>query len=106
MSCGDPDDIDCRSALDNLYAVMDEELSSINGDVDIIRQHIEECAPCLTEYEVETLIRKLLTRSCCEQAPSSLRARVVTEIRTVQASDSAGGFLSYTEQRTTIRPDG
>ncbi|UYM06030.1 mycothiol system anti-sigma-R factor [Solicola gregarius] len=84
MSCGDENDSECREALESLYVAIDNELA--NADIATIERHLAECAPCLSEYDVERIIKKIVARSCHEHAPEPLKARVLTTIRTVSVS--------------------
>lgn len=84
MSCGDEYDSECRRALENLYIAIDNELA--NADIETIERHLAECAPCLSEYDVERIIKKIVARSCHEHAPEPLRARVLTSIRTISVT--------------------
>jgi mycothiol system anti-sigma-R factor len=76
------DDIDCDKLLGQVFFYLDNELD--DEATDKIRRHIGECAPCLDEVEIERLVKKLIARSCREQAPVELRQRVVFSIRQVQ----------------------
>lgn len=78
MSCGNPHELDCRDALDRLYEYIDGEVRG--HDHQVIAQHLHECGPCLHEFDVEALIKSVVARSCWEQAPTKLRARVLAEI--------------------------
>ncbi len=83
MSCGNPHETDCREVLDRLYEYLDGELT--HTDTDRIRQHLEECSPCLSEYGLEEALRALLRRCCaCEPAPAELRARIMVQITQVR----------------------
>lgn len=73
---------ECRQALDRIYFFIDNELDG--ADSAKIKQHIEECAPCLDEVALERLLKALVARSCKERAPVELRQRVVFSIRQVQ----------------------
>lgn len=84
MSCGDEFDSECREALEKLYVAIDNELA--NADIATIERHLAECAPCLSEYDVERIIKKVVARSCHEHAPEPLRARVLTSIRAVSVT--------------------
>ena len=55
-----------------------------SADADQIKQHIDDCGPCLDEVALERLVKKLIARSCTERAPAELRQRVVFSIRQVQ----------------------
>ena len=83
MSCGHPHAVDCREVLEKVYLYLDREV----GDVDVtkIREHLEECAPCLRQYGLEQQVKALVARSCgCDAAPEALRVRVLQRIRTVR----------------------
>jgi mycothiol system anti-sigma-R factor len=76
------DDIDCEKFLGQVFFYIDNELD--HDATDQIRRHIGECAPCLDEVAIERVVKKLIARSCKEQAPVELRQRVVFSIRQVQ----------------------
>jgi mycothiol system anti-sigma-R factor len=83
MSCGNPHETDCHEVLERVYEYLDGELDA--QDVDKIRQHLEECRPCLSQYDVDLALKALLRRSCaCEQAPDELRARIMVRITEVR----------------------
>jgi mycothiol system anti-sigma-R factor len=76
------DDIDCEKLLGQVFFYIDQELD--DEATERIRRHIGECAPCLDEVAIERMVKKLIARSCKEQAPIELRQRVVFSIRQVQ----------------------
>ena len=78
MSCGNPHQLDCREALDHLYEFIDGEVGP--ADHERIAHHLEECGPCLQEFDVERIVRALVARSCCQVAPSELRVRILAGI--------------------------
>jgi mycothiol system anti-sigma-R factor len=69
--------------LNRVYEYLDGEMTS--DDCDKIRVHLEECGPCLGNYQLDEALKALIRRSCgCEPAPESLRARIlvtITELR-------------------------
>lgn len=69
---------DCAEALTHLAEFLDSELPDADGDA--IRRHLAECEPCLTAYDAQDLIKKLVRRSCCEQAPAELHVRIRAQI--------------------------
>ncbi|WP_332643859.1 mycothiol system anti-sigma-R factor [Aeromicrobium sp.] len=73
---------DCEKALENLYLFIDQEIDSASCAE--IQTHIDECTPCLSEYELERVVKSLVSRSCSEVAPEVLRQKVLVSIRTVQ----------------------
>lgn len=83
MSCGDPHATDCREVLARVYEYLDGELT--DDDVAKIRQHLVECSPCLSEYDLDVALKALVRRSCeCESAPEDLRARIMVQITQVR----------------------
>ena len=83
MSCGNHHDTDCREVLDRVFEYLDNEMGEL--DCAKIKQHLEECGPCLQEYDLDQALKALIRRSCaCESAPDELRTRVLTRITQVR----------------------
>lgn len=78
MSCDGPD---CEKAIENLYLFLDREID--NASCEEIQAHIDDCSDCLSEYDLERVVKQLVSRSCSETAPEPLRQRVLYSIRTV-----------------------
>jgi mycothiol system anti-sigma-R factor len=84
MSCGKPHDVPCTEVLERLYTYLDGEIED-HGYAQI-RQHLDECGPCLREYGLEEAVKRLVHKCCgAEPAPSELRVKVMTRIRAVRA---------------------
>ncbi|MDP4511439.1 mycothiol system anti-sigma-R factor [Nonomuraea sp. NBC_00507] len=84
MSCGNPHDTDCREVLDKVYAYLDGELT--DSDVVEIRVHLDECSPCLKEYDLDKAIKQLVHKHCgCDPVPADLRSKVLARIAQVRA---------------------
>jgi anti-sigma factor (TIGR02949 family) len=66
---------DCAKALSRLYEFLDQELEV--ADADEIREHLAACEPCLDTFDAEETMKKLIKRSCSDQAPEHLRAKVI-----------------------------
>ncbi len=81
MSCGEHHDVDCAEILARLVFFVDHELA--DADEERIQHHLEECAPCLAEQQVESTVKALVARSCWDQAPERLRQRIQLSIREV-----------------------
>lgn len=73
---------DCEDILRRVYLFIDNEMA--DADCRELQAHLDECAPCLREVDLERLVKSLVARSCVEQAPVELRQRVMFEIRQVQ----------------------
>jgi len=84
MSCGKPHEVPCTEVLALVYSYIDGEMEVTSTAQ--IRQHLDECGPCLREYGLEELVKRLV-HNCCghEEAPGALRAKVLTRIASVRA---------------------
>jgi mycothiol system anti-sigma-R factor len=83
MSCGKPHKVPCSEVLEQLYAYLDREMSEV--DCEGIREHLEECGPCLRQYDLEEAVKKLVAKHCgCDPAPADLRGKVLVRIRQAQ----------------------
>jgi len=79
MSCGEPHETDCSEVLQRVYEYLDGEMNQL--DLVKIRQHLEECAPCLRQYDLDIALKALVRRSCgCDKAPAELRERILVRI--------------------------
>ncbi|MEH3033787.1 MAG: mycothiol system anti-sigma-R factor [Aeromicrobium erythreum] len=93
MTCDGPD---CAKALENLYLFIDREIDTASCDE--IQAHIDDCSDCLSEFDLERVVKSLVSRSCSETAPEPLRDRVLTSIRTVQVRLENGDEVVTSEQ--------
>jgi mycothiol system anti-sigma-R factor len=84
MSCGKPHETPCTEVLARVYSYLDGEVD--DRSYGKIREHLDECAPCLREFGLEEVVKKLVARHCgCDPAPADLRGKVLVRIRQVQA---------------------
>ena len=84
MSCGRPHEVPCSQVLEQVYAYLDHEIPDDNCEE--IRKHLDECGPCLREFGLEEVVKKLVAKHCgCDPAPVDLRSKVLLRIRQVQA---------------------
>ena len=74
---------DCSEVLHRIYEYLDGEMSEA-GCVSI-REHLDECSPCLRKFGLEQEVKALVARSCgCDEVPGDLKDRVrarITELR-------------------------
>lgn len=82
------DTADCSEVLGRVFFFLDNELDQ--ADCAQIEHHLEECGPCLARYDLERTVKSLVARSCSEQAPETLRRRVMVSIREVQVGLTRG----------------
>ncbi|MGA3151140.1 MAG: mycothiol system anti-sigma-R factor [Streptosporangiaceae bacterium] len=84
MSCGKPHEVPCSEVLARVYSYLDGELQE-EGCLQV-RQHLDECGPCLREYGLEEVVKRLVHKCCGHEAvPGELRTKVLTRIAAVQA---------------------
>ena len=84
MSCGKPHDVPCTEVLATVYSYLDGEME--DTDYQQIRVHLEECGPCLREYGLEELVKKLVHKCCGQETvPGELRAKVMMRIAAVRS---------------------
>lgn len=81
-ACGDLNDEDCAKVLDQVYEYLDGELGPV--DLDRIKEHLEDCTPCLQQYDLDVALKALVRRSCRESAPADLRERILVKITEVR----------------------
>ena len=90
MSCGNPHEVPCTEVLAMVYSYIDGEVD--DGSYAEIRQHLDECGPCLREYGLDELVKKLVHKCCGhETVPGELRDKVLTRIAAVRAEIETSG---------------
>ena len=84
MSCGKPHDVPCTEVLARVYSYLDGEIEDMSFSQ--IRQHLDECGPCLREYGLEEAVKRLVQKCCgSEAAPTTLRTKVLVRIQAIRA---------------------
>jgi mycothiol system anti-sigma-R factor len=78
----------CDEVLNRMYGYLDGELDDI--DCAKIRQHLDECGPCLREYGLQEAVRRIVEKHTGGDAPPELRAKILVRIREVRASIEFG----------------
>jgi mycothiol system anti-sigma-R factor len=80
VSCGDDHETNCDEVLAEVWLFLDQECDHTRRE--LLRQHLDECHPCLAQYGLEEKLKQLLARKCGgEQAPHALKARLRDQIR-------------------------
>lgn len=104
--------MECNDCQESLILFIDNEIED-SATFNQIAFHLQECEECRNELELErralNLVRSLLSRSCCETAPSTLQERIAQQLLELQAAEMAG--YTQTEiitqyRRTEITIDG
>jgi mycothiol system anti-sigma-R factor len=84
MSCGKPHEVPCSEVLARVYSYLDGEIEGTGYSQ--IREHLDECGPCLREYGLEEAVKRLVHKHCGHEAvPSELRTKVLFRIQAVRA---------------------
>jgi mycothiol system anti-sigma-R factor len=85
-SPGDPgehEQADCSEALHRVYEYLDGEMGE--PDAHKIAEHLQDCGPCLKQYDLDKALKALVKRSCeCEHAPTQLRTQILARITTIR----------------------
>ena len=83
----------CENCRESLVLFIDNEIED-SATFNDIAFHLQECEGCRSQMETErralNLIRTLLTRSCCETAPSTLQERIAHQLHELQIQELAG----------------
>jgi mycothiol system anti-sigma-R factor len=97
MSCGKPHETPCSEVLARVYSYLDGEID--DAACGQIRVHLDECGPCLREFGLEEVVKRLVQKCCGQETvPGELRTKVLTRIAVVRAE------LEFTEV-TEIRSE-
>ena len=85
MSCGKPHETPCSEVLDT--GLLLPGWRTRRRRAAKIRQHLDECGPCLREYGLEEAVKRLVHKHCGHDAvPGDLRVKVLTRIQEVRAT--------------------
>jgi mycothiol system anti-sigma-R factor len=79
---------ECKDVLDEVYLYLDLECSDNRRE--LIKQHLDECSPCLREYGIEHEVKALVARCCgAENAPEELKARLRAKLSDLSVAPSS-----------------
>jgi mycothiol system anti-sigma-R factor len=88
MSCGDPHDVDCGEVIRQVYLYLDGEIDD-SGRAEV-RDHLDECGPCLRQYGIEQEVKALVARCCgSDAAPDGLKERLRIKLQEVRIEISS-----------------
>jgi len=75
--------LDCREVLEEVYLYLDAECSDVRRGV--IRDHLDDCSHCLTEYGIEQEVRTVVHRCCSgEKAPDEVKERLRQKLSAIE----------------------
>jgi mycothiol system anti-sigma-R factor len=78
-------DDECEEALAALYTFLDGELTDARRLE--IREHLDDCSPCLEVFDFEAELRMVIRQRCRDQVPESLRQRVAEQLASAGEPD-------------------
>ncbi len=70
--------LDCRETVHRLYHYLDGELTATRKLE--IKQHLDECSPCLRAFDFESELRSLVASCCRDTVPDHLKERIAAAI--------------------------
>lgn len=76
---------DCQDALHTLYDYLDGELTDERRRA--IQRHLNQCQPCLHAFDFEAELKVVIARSCRDQVPDHLRAKIAQAISEASGTD-------------------
>ena len=83
MSCGSPHDVDCSEVIEQVYLYLDGEIDDVGRRK--VREHLDECAPCLRQFGLEQDVKALVARCCGgDTAPDGLKERLIVRLQQVR----------------------
>jgi mycothiol system anti-sigma-R factor len=83
MSCGNPHDVDCSEVIEQVYLYLDGEIDDVARMK--VREHLDECAPCLRQFGLEQDVKALVARCCGgDTAPDGLKERLIVRLQEVR----------------------
>ena len=78
----------CDDALSELHLYLDRELDS--GTMARVEAHLRGCSPCLEAFDFEAELRRVVARGCREQAPDSLKSKVLDALKACEGEAELG----------------
>lgn len=74
-----------ETRMEGIYQYLDGALDA--ADLDEVKAHIQNCAECQSEHDLELIIRDVVKRSCEEKAPQSLKTKIMQRIEQLKDDD-------------------
>ena len=75
--------VDCTESVLRIFEFLDGEMGA--DDCRRMQAHLDECEPCLREYQMDQALKMVIKRSCgCEAAPVELRTTILRRLTMVR----------------------
>ena len=78
-----PTPFECSEALLRVFEYLDGEMTA--EDVSRVRAHLDACAECFRQYDLDQMVKMVVKRSCGPRpAPTQLRSSILTRITMIR----------------------
>ena len=96
------DDCGCDDVLRDVWLFLDDEMNPQRRAA--VKQHLDDCSPCLEEAGLDAKLKSLLHRKCGgDKAPEQLKVRLLAALQEVtMAVESDGAVTTTTVTTTTV----
>jgi mycothiol system anti-sigma-R factor len=81
-------EVDCNETIERLYHYLDGALTDERRSE--IKQHLDECAPCLGAFDFEVELRHVIANRCKDHVPDALRQRVHDALLEEERREASG----------------
>jgi mycothiol system anti-sigma-R factor len=93
-------DCGCDDVLRDVWLFLDDEMNPQRRAA--VKQHLDDCSPCLEEAGLDAKLKSLLHRKCGgDKAPEQLRARLLAAMQEVTISVQTDGSVTTSTVTTT-----
>ena len=73
---------ECGDALHELYTFLDGALTPERKET--IRHHLDDCNPCLEQFDFEAELRIVISTKCREEVPQELKDKILRQLQAEQ----------------------
>ena len=100
------DDYGCDDVLRDVWLFLDDEMDPQRRAA--VKQHLDDCSPCLEEAGLDAKLKSLLHRKCGgDRAPEQLKVRLLAALhevtlQQVTMSVQSDGAVTTTVTSTTV----
>ncbi|SDJ31204.1 mycothiol system anti-sigma-R factor [Frankineae bacterium MT45] len=87
-----PGGINCDDVIKDVFLYLDDESDAAMRNR--IRDHLDDCGPCLRQFGIEQDVKSLIARCCgADVAPSGLRNRIRVRITEISVEIAHSEYL-------------
>ena len=98
---GQQDDCGCDDVLRDVWLFLDDEMNPDRRAA--VKQHLDDCSPCLEEAGLDAKLKSLLHRKCGgDKAPEQLKVRLLAALHEVTLQEVTQSVHSDGSVTTTV----